>query len=85
MERSSGMRKMQTFRKLPITNPSTKMKAMTKVRAAQAPTCNVPYRQCALNATARWECPMPNAVVSRLRAELGELLISFFLEVPSLQ
>jgi len=36
MERSSGMRKMQTFRKLPITNPSTKMKAMTKVWAAQS-------------------------------------------------
>jgi hypothetical protein len=43
MERSSGMRKMQTFRKLPITNPSTKMKAMTKVRAAQSP-----YVQCAI-------------------------------------
>ena len=43
MERSSGMRKMQTFRKLPITNPSTKMKAMTKVWAAQSP-----YMQCAI-------------------------------------
>jgi hypothetical protein len=42
MERSSGMRKMQTFRKLPITNPSTKMKAMTKVWAAQSL-----YMQCA--------------------------------------
>jgi hypothetical protein len=36
------MRKMQTFRKLPITNPSTKMKAMTKVWAAQSR-----YMQCA--------------------------------------
>jgi hypothetical protein len=42
MERSSGMRKMQTFRKLPITNPSTKMKAMTKMWAAQSL-----YMQCA--------------------------------------
>ncbi len=43
MDRSSGMRKMQTFRKLPITNPSTKMKAMNKVWAAQTP-----YIQCAI-------------------------------------
>src|SRR6267142_763374 len=31
METSSGMRKMHTLRKLPITNPNTKMKAITKV------------------------------------------------------
>jgi hypothetical protein len=34
MEKSSGIRKMQTFRKLPITKPKRKMKAMTKVCAA---------------------------------------------------
>jgi hypothetical protein len=42
MEKSSGIRKMQTFRKLPITMPNRKMKAMTKVYAAQGL-----YMQCA--------------------------------------
>src|SRR5258708_20610714 len=39
IDTSSGIRAMQTFRKLPITNPNTKMKAMTKVCAAQS-LCN---------------------------------------------
>jgi hypothetical protein len=53
MERSSGMRKMQTFRKLPITNPNTKMKAMTKVCAAQS-LC--------------MQCAIPTAYPQRMRS-----------------
>ena len=34
IDKSSGIRKMHTLRKLPINNPNTKMKAMTKVCAA---------------------------------------------------
>ena len=45
METSSGIRKMQTFRKLPITMPKRKMKAMTKVCAAQSL-----HMQCATHA-----------------------------------
>ena len=61
MDMSSGMRRMQTFRKLPITSPNTKMKAMTKMCGAQASVCNVPQALLALNARAEPECPMPNA------------------------
>jgi hypothetical protein len=64
MERSSGIRKMQTFRKLPITNPNKKMNVMTKVCALRASVCNVPHPLSTLNAPAHRQCPMPNTLHS---------------------
>ena len=78
MEKSSGIRKMQTFRKLPITMPKKKMKAMTKVASLRASVCNVPHPLPTLNAPARSQCPMPNTCGSSswfsLRADNGKLL-----------
>jgi hypothetical protein len=53
MEIPSGMREMQTFRKLPMQIPNRKKKkAITPL--------NVPHPGPRLNAPAHHECPIPN-------------------------
>ena len=85
IDKSSGIRAIHTFRKLPITNPNKKMKAITKVCARPVPLlCTLPHRPPALNVPAPSQCPMPNAYLSGLCAPCGELFFLGFLAAPIL-
>jgi hypothetical protein len=77
MEVSSGMRVMQTFRKLPTMIPRRKKKAMSTVwstvsRSQSRPTVfqslstNVPHSSHSLNKRRRLPCPIPNSFLCYL-------------------